>query len=143
LGLEEALERLVAEVARANPFVVDIQVTGPRQPRLPEATEVALYRIAQEALANVARHASPRSVSVLIQRSAHVLRLVIEDDGRGFDVLQIQSGERLGLPGMRERAHLVGGAMTVESSPGRGTTICVTIAILPVPPIAEPAPAAA
>jgi PAS domain S-box-containing protein len=127
LGLEDALERLAAEFGRANKFVVDVQATGPRLPRLPESLELALYRIAQEALTNAAKHASPAEVSILIHRTADAIRLVIEDDGRGFDVAAIQSEKQLGLLGMRERAHLVGGLMTVESSPQGGTTICVSV----------------
>ncbi|MES1205559.1 MAG: PAS domain S-box protein [Pseudomonadota bacterium] len=137
LGLEEALERLAADVARANTFAVDLHATGARMPRLPEAIEIALYRVTQEALTNAAKHATPKAVSVLIHRNPNVVRLVVEDDGRGFDVAAAQSDTQLGLVGMRERAHLVGGAMTVESSPGRGTTICVTVP-LPVTPPAAP-----
>ncbi|HEY2899244.1 MAG TPA: PAS domain S-box protein [Polyangia bacterium] len=138
LGLEDALERLATEFARANKFVVDLHVTGPRLPRLPESLELALYRVAQEALTNAAKHASPAAVSVLVHRNVNAIRLVVEDDGRGFDVTEAQSGKQLGLLGMRERAHLVGGLMTVESSPGAGTTICVTV---PMPrPDSTPAP---
>ena len=127
LGLEEALERLGAETTRAHGFSVDLHVSGTRQPRLPEATEVALYRIAQEALTNTGKHAAAKSVSVLVHRDQATVRLVIEDDGQGFDVTDALSERQLGLVGMRERANLVGGSMTVESSPGRGTTIGVNV----------------
>jgi PAS domain S-box-containing protein len=134
LGLEEALERLSGEVARANPFGVEVHVTGPRVPRLPEALESALYRVAQEALMNVTKHAGPSRVSVLLHRTPRVVRLVVEDDGKGFDSSVAHSDRQLGLVGMRERAHLIGGAMTIESSAGRGTTICVSVP-LPTPPV--------
>src|SRR5580698_2850471 len=114
LGLEEALERLSAETSRSSGFVVDLQVTGARLPRLAEALEIALYRVAQEALTNAGKHASPKHVSVLIHRTPTVVRLVIEDDGKGFDLAQTQSEIQLGLVGMRERMHLIGGSMTVE-----------------------------
>ena len=127
LGLEDALERLAADVSRTSTFLVDLHVTGARVPRLPEAVEIALYRVAQEALTNAGKHAFPKAVSVLIHRAPNVVRLVIEDDGKGFDVDAAPSETQLGLVGMRERAHLMGGSMTVESSPGRGTTICVTV----------------
>jgi PAS domain S-box-containing protein len=127
LGLQEALERVGLEVSRANGFVVDVQATGPRLPRLPEAIETALYRVVQEALTNASKHASPKVVSVLIHRNPSEVRLVIEDDGKGFDVSEVLSDAQLGLLGMRERVHLVGGSVTVESSPGRGTTICVSV----------------
>ena len=135
LGLEEALERLCGDVARANSFGVEIHVTGPRVPRLPESLEIALYRVAQEALMNVAKHASPSRVSVLLHRTQRVVRLVVEDDGKGFDSNIAHSDRQLGLVGMRERAHLIGGAMTVESSGGRGTTICVSVPLPEPPPV--------
>jgi PAS domain S-box-containing protein len=127
LGLEEALERLSIDVTGANEFVVDLHVTGPRLPRLPEQIEIALYRMAQEALTNVSKHATPKAVSILIHRNASEVRLVVEDDGKGFDVDATVSDKHLGLVGMRERANLVGGSMTVESSPGHGTTICISV----------------
>jgi PAS domain S-box-containing protein len=127
LGLQEALERVGLEVSRVNGFVVDVQATGPRLPRLPEALETALYRVAQEALTNASKHASPKVVSVLIHRNPSEVRLVIEDDGKGFDVSEVLSDAQLGLLGIRERVRLVGGSVTVESSPGHGTTICVSV----------------
>ena len=137
LGLEEALERLSAETSRSAGFVVDLQVTGDRLPRLAEAVEIALYRVAQEALTNAGKHAAPKHVSVLIHRTPNVVRLVIEDDGKGFDQAQAQSEIQLGLVGMRERMHLIGGSMTMESSPGGGTTVSVSVPL----PAAKPASA--
>ena len=133
LGLEDALERLGLDVSRANGFVVDVHATGPRLPRLPEALETALYRVTQEALANASKHASPKAVSILIHRNPGEIRLLIEDNGRGFDVTETFSPAQLGVAGMRERVHLVGGSVTIESSPGHGTTIVVNIP-LPGPP---------
>jgi PAS domain S-box-containing protein len=127
LGLEEALERLGTEVSRAHGFVVDVHSTGPRLPRLPEGLEIALYRMAQEALTNASKHAAPKAVSILIHRNPTEVRLVVEDDGKGFDASEAVSDAQLGLVGMRERAHLVGGSMTIESSPGNGTTICISV----------------
>jgi PAS domain S-box-containing protein len=129
LGLEEALERLALDVSRAQGFLVDLHSTGPRLPRLPEGLEIALYRMAQEALTNATKHASPKAVSILIHRTATEVRLVVEDDGKGFDASEILSEAQLGLVGMRERAHLVGGSMTLESAPGSGTTICISVPI--------------
>jgi PAS domain S-box-containing protein len=127
LGLEEALDRLGIEVTRAYGFVVDLHCTGPRLPRLPESIEIALYRMAQEALTNASKHAEPKAVSIVFHRNPGDVRLVVEDDGKGFDVSGTPSAGHLGLLGMGERAHLVGGSITVESSPGHGTTICVNI----------------
>jgi PAS domain S-box-containing protein len=136
LGLADALERLVADVERGSPFRIDLHVTGPRAPRLPETIEIALYRVTQEALTNAGKHAAPKAVSVLLHRTPNVVRLVIEDDGQGFDADATPSSRQLGLVGMRERAHLVGGSMTVESTVDRGTTICINV------PLAGPAPGA-
>ncbi len=129
LGLEDALDRLGIEVSRTLDYVIDVHATGPRLPRLPESLEIALYRMAQEALTNAVKHAAPKAVSILLHRTPAAVRLVIEDDGKGFDAAGALSGGRLGLVGMRERAHLVGGSMTLESSPGNGTTICITVAL--------------
>ena len=127
LGLQEALERLGLEVGAANGFIVDVHATGPRLPRLPEALETALYRVVQEALTNASKHASPKAVSVLVHRNPGEVRLLIEDDGKGFDASETLSEPHLGLVGIRERVHLVGGSVTVESSPGHGTTIWVSV----------------
>ena len=108
LGLHEALDRLGLEVSRAHGFVIDVHATGPRLPRLPEAVETALYRMAQEALTNASKHASPKAVSVLIHRNPSEVRLVIEDDGKGFDASEPLSEGQVGLVGIRERAHLIG-----------------------------------
>lgn len=130
LGLHEALDRLGLDVSRAHGFVVDVHAAGPRLPRLPEAIETALYRIAQEALTNASKHASPKAVSILIHRTLGEVRLVIEDDGSGFDTSEPISEGQVGLVGIRERARLVGGSVAVESSPGQGTTICVSVPLL-------------
>jgi PAS domain S-box-containing protein len=127
LGLEDALDRLGIEVSRTHDLVVDVHATGRRVPRLPDSLEIALYRMAQEALANAVKHAAPKAVSILLYRNPTEVRLVIEDDGKGFDASAALSAGRLGLVGMRERAHLVGGSMTLESSPGNGTTICISV----------------
>ncbi|MFL5306908.1 MAG: PAS domain-containing sensor histidine kinase [Polyangia bacterium] len=127
LGLEDALDRLGTEVSRTHDLVVDVHATGRRVPRLPDSLEIALYRMAQEALANAVKHAAPKAVSILLYRNPTEVRLVIEDDGKGFDASAALSAGRLGLVGMRERAHLVGGSMTLESSPGNGTTICISV----------------
>jgi PAS domain S-box-containing protein len=137
LGLEDALDRLGVEVSRAQGFVVDVHSTGPRLPRLPEPLEIALYRMAQEALTNAAKHAAPKAVSILIHRNPTEVRLVIEDDGKGFDASEALAQGRLGLVGMHERAHLVGGSMTLESSQGNGTTICISVPLAPGKPSAS------
>jgi signal transduction histidine kinase len=104
--------------------------------RLTPEVETALYRIAQEALNNVAKHAQAASIAVVLERRAHQVSLIVEDDGVGFDAQQVFDGEGkgLGLIGMRERAALFGGTVEIESQPNVGTTVAVRI---PVPPAPE------
>ena len=103
--------------------------------RLRPEVETALYRIVQEALTNVARHAGAENVSIVLEKRVSLVRLIIEDDGRGFDVSrELGSGRgnkpsaaKLGLYGMRERAALLEGSLTIESTPDVGTTVFVTV----------------
>src|SRR5262249_11124771 len=130
LGLGPALERYAEDYARAH----GVPVTG-RAPalagRLPEEVETTLYRVAQEALTNTARHAAARHVSVTAERTPDAVELVVTDDGRGFDSSAIlggrAAGRHLGLAGMRERAGLLNGTVAVESRPGHGTTVRVRV----------------
>jgi chemotaxis family two-component system sensor kinase Cph1 len=89
--------------------------------RLPPAAETALYRIVQEALTNIVKHAQARRVSILLTLMEGRAAAVIEDDGRGFDTAAEHEG--LGLLGIRERLQLLGGRLTIESSPTSGTTL--------------------
>jgi signal transduction histidine kinase len=89
--------------------------------------ETALFRIAQEALANVARHARARRVEVAMTRDREGVTLRIADDGQGFDPETPRSGTHLGLWSMRERVEELGGRFEVESAPGVGTTVRVII----------------
>jgi signal transduction histidine kinase len=97
---------------------------------LSSAKRTVLYRITQEALTNVARHARASRVDVNIERVAKHVRMQIKDDGKSFEVERMQlnkRGQHLGLIGMRERAEMVGGTFMVESAPGKGTTITAQI----------------
>ncbi len=102
--------------------------------RLPPSLETTLFRIAQEAINNIVRHANAKVVSVSILRSNGNICLRIEDDGHGFDVTQVSVQalrlRRLGLVGIRERMDLIGGDVTVESVPGQGTRLQVCVPIL-------------
>jgi two-component system, NarL family, sensor kinase len=98
----------------------------PGMPDLPESMEIGLYRITQQALANVARHAGATRVTVRLTREPARIRLRIEDDGIGFDPASVQQ-DRFGLIGMSERARLLGGTLTVESTPPRGTAIDIIV----------------
>nr|NIV33932.1 GAF domain-containing protein [Anaerolineae bacterium] len=131
LGLVPALARYVQSCPARFGFQVDFVTAKMDEQRLPQEAETTLYRITQEALTNVARHANAGHISVLLERRRGAVVLVVEDDGQGFDVAQVMASphrrERLGLYGIEERASLAGGQVTVESSPDAGTTITVEI----------------
>jgi len=97
-------------------------------PRLPLPLEAALFRVTQEALTNVARHAQARQVTVTLEELAQEVRLTIADDGTGFDFsFQSETGSAWGLISMRERAEAIGGRFQVKSAPGEGTRIMVAV----------------
>jgi signal transduction histidine kinase len=126
LGLVAALKRYVRDYATGFGLDADFEAVGLGDKRLTPQVETTLYRIVQEALTNVARHAEAGQVSVLLEQRRGSMIAIVEDDGRGFDVEGVlTSGQlkRLGLHGMQERASLVGGKLTVESTPGIGTTV--------------------
>ncbi len=133
LGLPVALTSYAEEVASRSDLQIDVHCDPIADLQLSGAVQTGLYRIAQEALTNVVKHARAREVSVILERRGTVLQLIIEDDGRGFSSVQIaetlDKGEKLGLAGMRERAALLGGSVTIESSPGSGTTVYARIPI--------------
>lgn len=133
-GLQVALQRYCSEFAERTRLAVRFWTQHMEIERLPLRVETALYRVAQEALANVYFHARARTVNVLLQRHEETVTLIVEDDGQGFHVeaLRHQGDIRsyLGLLGMEERMLLIGGTLTVESQPGEGTTI---LASVPVP----------
>jgi signal transduction histidine kinase len=124
-GLVPALERLAQTFAEQTSVKVDVEaVLG--EERLEAEVETALYRIVQEALTNVIKHANARTVSVVLTRQGERVAVVIEDDGRGFDP-EAARDERLGLLGMQERIALVDGRLSVESRPGQGTAVAVEV----------------
>lgn len=124
-GLVPALERLTQTFAEQTGLAVDFEpaLAGGR---LPAEVETALYRIVQESLTNVVKHARARRVSVLLTRKDRAVVAVVEDDGRGFDPQATRDGG-FGLVGMRERVALVDGRLQVESSEGGGTTLVVEV----------------
>jgi signal transduction histidine kinase len=128
LGLEAALGQLVGEWSARAEVPVDFQTSGLGGGRLPPEVETVLYRVVQESLTNVARHARATTVSVVVSRYDGTATAVIEDDGVGFDPESAGRG-RLGLVGMGERVALAGGELDVESAPGAGTTIIARIGL--------------
>jgi signal transduction histidine kinase len=124
-GLATALRRLADSFTEQTGIAVDLHSNLPEE-RLPAEVETALYRIVQESLTNVLKHARAQRVSILLARRADVVAAVIEDDGRGFD--PARTGDRgVGLVGMRERLALLGGKLEVESRKGSGTTLAVEV----------------
>ncbi len=129
-GLNNALARYIDEISKASKLKIDYQYICPdKLGRLPVRTEVTLYRIAQEAITNIVRHAHANHASVILMRDANDSLLLIEDDGLGFDPEKLDHNglAHLGLIGMRERATLLGADFTLESTPGSGVTIRVKI----------------
>ena len=122
-GLGAALERLRDTFSEQTGMRVDLE--SPIDGRLPSDVETALYRIVQEALTNIVKHAHANSVSIVLTRSSRAVTAVIEDDGRGFT--PDGGGEGLGLLGMGERLALLGGKLKIESRPGAGTTIVAEV----------------
>jgi signal transduction histidine kinase len=122
LGLKAVLENYVSEWSQHANVRARFHVEGLGEERVAPEIEATLYRIAQEALNNVARHARAQSVGVLLERRGHTLSLVIEDNGVGFDTSTI-ANTMIGLVGMRERAAVVGGSFDIEPTAGGGTTV--------------------
>jgi signal transduction histidine kinase len=124
-GLVPALDRLVETFSEATGIGVDLEAQL-GDDRLPSEVETTLYRIVQEALTNIVKHAHARKASVLLIRRAGTATAVIEDDGDGFRVDEVRQ-DAAGLIGMRERLALHDGRLTVESSPESGTTLVVEV----------------
>jgi len=126
-GLFPALERLTQGFAEQTGIAVDLEASTITE-RMPLDVETAIYRIVQESLTNVVKHARAERVSILLTRSDGRIKVVIEDDGTGFDPSSADGGG-LGLVGMRERIELLDGALTVESSATSGTTVAVEVPV--------------
>ncbi len=136
LGLDDALREHAGAWAEESGIPVDLHLNALRDRRLPQALETAVYRIVQESLTNVRKHAQATRVSLIAELRDAELRVIVEDDGRGFETPPAGRGEAagrrpLGLRGMRERALWMGGRFDVESEPGRGTTVFLAVPLRP------------
>jgi signal transduction histidine kinase/HAMP domain-containing protein len=130
VGLVAAIARYVDEYGPRWNLAVDFAPVGVDGFRLIPAAETAIYRIIQAALTNIAEHARANRISVLLQRRGNLIIAVVEDDGQGFDLAQVRASSieaRLGLAGMEERAALIGATLTIETSPGSGTTVYLQV----------------
>jgi signal transduction histidine kinase len=125
LGLAPAVDLLVKGIS--NRSGLSIELVGSTGGRLSSAVEIALYRIIQEALTNVSRHARARQVCVELQRTPAAIRCAVVDDGCGFDSEPGGCARGLGLLGIQERVDALGGRLNIESTRGRGTRLVVNI----------------
>ena len=132
LGLRAALEQYLKEWSRSTGVRADFASRGfTNLEHLDKVVETTLYRVVQEALNNVHRHAGAKTVSVLLERMDGNVTAIVEDDGHGFNVESVTSGnsERLGLVGMRERIELIGGSLTLESTSDQGTSVYARVMV--------------
>jgi PAS domain S-box-containing protein len=127
VALEQYLETFRETFGRQHGINVQLEVLGLGDERLPPPVETAFYRIVQEALTNVVRHAQATRVDVLLERRGDQVLTRIKDDGVGFDPQAVLESGRLGLFGMRERAEMLNGTLTVESVIGAGTTVLAQV----------------
>lgn len=127
LGIVDAIESLIAD-ARIEIPTVEFTHDLPGE-RLPPDLETTIFRVVQESLSNARKHSRARSARVALSREGRAVRVVVRDEGRGFDPNAVPD-DRFGLEGIRQRCRLAGAEPRIESAPGRGTTIEVT---LPVP----------
>jgi PAS domain S-box-containing protein len=132
-GLVEAVGAFVHEWSRHYEVPAEFHAAGLTKTRLEKETETHLYRIAQEALTNIIKHAEATMVTVVLERRDAQVVLIIEDNGKGFDGSELRPSPDAeggyGLVGMKERAYLAGGEFEVESAAGRGTTIYVRVPV--------------
>lgn len=131
LGLVAAVQNHLEEWSTRHGIEHDFHARGLADVRLPAEIETTLYRVIQEALTNVLRHAEATHVGLVLEHRGGTMRAILEDNGQGFDVEAVLARpdkvRRLGVRGMHERVALLDGKIELESSPGHGTTIYVSI----------------
>jgi signal transduction histidine kinase len=125
-GLGPAVERLAQTFGERSGISTTVETHLGE--RLPPELETTLYRVVQEALSNVVKHAAARHVSIVLAQRGSSVAATIDDDGAGFDEAEVRP-DALGLTGMRERLALVGGTLEIESTPGRGTTVAAQVPV--------------
>jgi signal transduction histidine kinase len=132
LGIDAAIMWLLTHHLREKGIQYYLEIDSPLKERLPPTIEIALFRMLQEAIINIARHANAQNVFVILDARESDIEITIEDDGEGFDAIDllsrpIKDGKGLGILGMKERATLLDGTMKIFSMPGEGTKVCLTI----------------
>jgi signal transduction histidine kinase len=136
LGLAPALQHLLDDSRRRMQLEVSLEVTGTRQ-RLDPLMEIVIFRVAQESLTNIKRHADTHTAEMVLAYSPAQITPQVRDQGSGFDPHQeLRPPHGWGLAGMRERAESVGGRLDIRSAPGQGTVIELVIPLLPPEPLA-------
>lgn len=131
LGLVPAIRWYISQRVLPAGIAADFQSSGLDE-RLAEEQETALFRIVQESITNAVKHGRARRIQVSLSRQGDKVKAVVRDDGSGFDLDRLHRGEihsGMGLYGMHERARLVGGSIQIDSAPGRGTTMRVTVPV--------------
>ena len=121
LGLEAALTHFTDELVEQ--FNLKIEVLAKLPKRFDYSEELVVYRVIQEALTNIVRHAQAEHVSIVLTSMGNRLQLIVEDDGTGFELDELPVTKKLGILGMRERVELLGGSLSIESRVGYGTSI--------------------
>jgi PAS domain S-box-containing protein len=130
LGVVPALQQYVDEWGKTFSVDAQFEAVGIDRTGLAPHVETHIYRIAQEALNNISKHAHATHVGVVLQRAGAGVLLIVEDNGRGFDMTRAAGPPDggFGLLGMRERAELIGGTLDIDSAPGKGTTVALKVA---------------
>src|SRR5690606_11056977 len=124
-GLAAALQARLDAVESRGGIRATLQVEGTEQ--LAPAVQAELYHVAQEALNNALKHARARSVHIALCFRGPLTRMEISDDGAGFDLAAVQERGGMGLPGMRERVERIGAQLIIDTAPGQGTRIAITV----------------
>lgn len=127
-GIVPALQWLTASFSQRNSAMCRLQVQG-QEPSLDDSQATLIFRIAQESLTNVSKHAAASEVTVKLISNTETIMLEISDNGRGFDMAHLLPGSSFGLLGMSERAHALGTTLRIRSAPDAGTTISIVISL--------------
>jgi signal transduction histidine kinase len=129
VGLVTTLQQFIHEFSHQYGIQVDFEPVGLQEKRMPIEVETALFRVVQECLTNVVLHAQATRVDVLLSQTENRVSAMVEDNGVGFTPAAGLVEDQIGLFGMRERVEMLGGTLTIESAPGRGTTVKAEVPI--------------
>src|SRR5690606_26994876 len=123
-GLKEAIATYCERMQRGQDLHIDVQCYGDL-PRLDTSFELAVYRVIQELIHNIVKHAKARTALVQLNWQDNVFNILVEDDGIGLPQSSVVADAGIGLSNIQSRVHALNGAIDIESSPGNGTTICI------------------